>query len=137
MVQAQSKLETRQDHVASVLQQLNQDYQSAKSERSSLAKVYPGNDDEFALIEELELLTVDICGYASQIKDSGTVRNVDSAIVQLQSLNVLENAAIVQFYGDVPAEYPQIQAYIRLLDYLRLLTLEYLQNRSKLVPQCS
>jgi hypothetical protein len=131
MVQAKPKLETRQDHVASILQQLNRDYQNAKSERLALANVYPGNDDEFALLEELELLTVDICGYANQVKDSGTVRQIDAAIAQLQSLNVLENVAIVQFYRDTPAEYPQMQAYIHLLDYLRLLTLESLQNRSK------
>jgi hypothetical protein len=128
MLQAQPKLETRQDHMASILQQINRDYQAAKSERLTLANVYPGDNDEFALIEELELLTVGISGYASQIKDSGTVRDVDAAIAQLQSLNVLENVAVVQFYRNASLEYPQIQAYIRLLDYLRLLTLEYLQN---------
>jgi hypothetical protein len=131
MVQIQDKRETRQGHVASILRQLNCDYQSAKSERLALAEVYPGSDEAFVLLEELELLTVDICGYANQVKDAGSIRNPDLAIAQLQALNVLGNVAIVRFYSDTPAEYPQIQAYIRLLDYLRLLTLEYLQNRSK------
>ena len=112
------------------MQQLTVEYQTAKSERMALIKVYPGTDENFSLIEELELLTIDMCGYANQAKDSGTVKNIDLAIVQLRELNVLGNASIVQFYGDTPTEYPKIQAYIRLLDYLRLLTLEYLQNRS-------
>ena len=118
-------------NLRNVLQQLTVEYQTAKSERMALAKVYPGTDENFSLIEELELLTIDICGYANQVKDSGTVKNIDLAIVQLRELNVLGNVSIVQFYGDTPIEYPKIQAYIRLLDYLRLLTLEYLQNRSR------
>ena len=77
-----------------------------------------------------QLLTIDICGYANQVKESSTVKSIDLAIVQLRELNVLGNASIAQFYSDMPTEYPKIQAYIRLLDYSRLLTLEYLQNRS-------
>ena len=130
MVQIQDKLVTRQAHLRNVLQQLTVEYQTAKSERMALAKVYLGTDENFSLIEELKLLTIDICGYANQVKDSGTVKNIDLAIVQLHELNILGNGSIVQFYSDTPTEYPKIQAYIRLLDYLRLLTLEYLQNRS-------
>ena len=131
MVQIQDKLVTRQAHLRNVLQQLTVEYQTAKSELMALAKVYPGTDENFSLIEELELLTIDIRGYANQVKDSGTVKNIDLAIVELRELNVLGNVSIMQFYGDTPTEHPKIQAYIRLLDYLRLLTLEYLQNRSR------
>ena len=130
MVQIQDKLVTRQTHLRNVLHQLTVEYQTAKSERMALVKVYPGTDENFSLIEELELLTIDICGYAHQVKDSGTVKDIDLGIVQLHELNILGNISIVQFYGDTPTEYPKIQAYIRLLDYLRLLTLEHLQNRS-------
>lgn len=132
MVQIQDNLVTRQAHLRDILQQLTVEYQSAKSERMALAQVYSGTDESFSLVEELELLTTDICGYANQVKDSGTVRNIDLAIAQLRELNVLGNVSIVQFYGDMSTEYPKIQAYIRLLDYSRLLTLEYLQNRSQL-----
>ena len=131
MVQIQDKLVTRQAHLRNVLQQLTVEYQTAKSELMALAKVYPGTDENFSLIEELELLTIDIRGYANQVKDSGTVKNIDLAIVELRELNVLGNVSIMQFYDDTPTEHPKIQAYIRLLDYLRLLTLEYLQNRSR------
>ena len=130
MVQIQDKLVTRQTHLRNVLHQLTVEYQTAKSERMALVKVYPGTDENFSLIEELELLTIDICGYAHQVKDSGTVKDIDLGIVQLHELNILGNISIVQFYGDTPTEYPKIQAYLRLLDYLRLLTLEHLQNRS-------
>ena len=128
MVQIQDKLGTRQVHLKNVLQQLTVEYKTANSERMALSKVYLGTDEKFSLTEELELLTIDICGYANQIKNSGTVQNIDLAIAQLRELNVLGNVSIIQFYGDTPTEYPKIQAYIRLLDYLRLLTLEYAQN---------
>ncbi len=42
-------------------------------------------------------------------------------------LRVFDRSAIAQFYDETRSGYLQMRAYIRMLDYLRLLVLEYLQ----------
>jgi hypothetical protein len=128
MVQVQEKLATQQEHVTQLLKQLTVDYQTTSPERKLVSAKYPGSDEEFSLLEELELLTVDICGYATQIGVAGSLsKNYDQAIAHLQNLRVFDRPIITQFYAEAQLQYPQIQSYIRLLDYLRLLVLEYLQ----------
>ncbi|MFM2432809.1 MAG: hypothetical protein RLZZ511_4023, partial [Cyanobacteriota bacterium] len=82
----------------------------------------------FSILEELEMLTVSISGYAAQIQTTGKVKNTEKAIGDLRQFNVFENPVIGQFYQQADNDYPNLQAYIQLLDYLRLLSLEYLQS---------
>jgi hypothetical protein len=79
----------------------------------------------------LEILTVSISGYATQIQATGKVKNTEKAIGDLRQFNVFENSVVKQFYQQAGNDYPKLQAYIQLLDYLRLLALEYLQSVSQ------
>ncbi len=121
-----NQLGSQQNQINHFLHQLTQLYQDAKSERLQAALTYPGSEDGFSIVEELELLTVDISGYARQIQATGQVKNVENAIVDLRRLNVFENVIVIQFYQVTGSDYPKLQSYIQLLDYLRLLSLEYL-----------
>ena len=123
-----NQLGSRQGQVTHFAHQLTMLYQDAKLERLQAAIDYPGSDDNFSILEELEMLTIGISGYATQIKSTGTVKNTVKAIVDLQKFNVFENAVVSQFYQNAGSDYPKLQAYIQLLDYLRLLSLEYLQS---------
>ena len=136
MIQVQPKLSMQRDRVNQLLTQLIKDEQNAKVERKALAEEYSGTEDGFILLEELELLTVRIQGYASQIESEGTIKHPEQAIADLQSWRVFDVLAIVQFYREARSRYPQTQSYIYLLDYLRLLVLEYLemQQKSQAVP---
>jgi hypothetical protein len=42
-----------------------------------------------------------------------------------------QSPVVSQFYQQAGNDYPKLQAYIQLLDYLRLLLLEYLQSVSQ------
>ena len=103
------------------------DYQNTKSDRKEIAQKYLGSEEEFSFLEELELVTVSICGYASQIETSGGVEIREEAIANLHQLWVFDRSAIAQFYDETRSGYLQMRSYIRMLDYLRLLVLEYLQ----------
>lgn len=118
---------SQQNQINHFLHQLTQLYQDAKSERLQVALTYPGSEDEFSVIEELELLAVDISGYARQIQATGQVKNVENAIGDLRRFKVFGNAIVIQFYQVAGNDFPKLQSYIQLLDYLRLLSLEYLQ----------
>lgn len=136
MMQVQPKLSMQRDRVSQLLAQLIKDEQNAKVERKALAEEYSETEDGFTLLEELELLTVQIQGYASQLESEGTIKYPDQAISDLQGWRVFDVVAIVQFYREARSRYAQTQSYIYLLDYLRLLVLEYLemQQESQAVP---
>jgi hypothetical protein len=127
MIQAQNKLDIQKEYVALLLEQLTIAERNSSQERKAIAKQYPGSEEEFALLEELELLTVNIRGYASIIKLTGGVENVRDAIQQLPQLSVFNVPIVARFYVEQPSPYPQTKMYLQLLDYLRLLVLEYLQ----------
>ena len=111
-----------------LLAQLTVDYQKTQSERREIAQSYFGSEEDLSFLEELELVTVSIRGYASQIEERAEVENREQAIAELHQLRVFDRSVIAQFYDETRSGYLQMQAYIRMLDYLRLLVLEYLQT---------
>jgi hypothetical protein len=127
MTQVQNKLVIQQDIIVQLLAQLTVDYQNTKSERQEIAQNYLGSEEEFSFLEELELVTVSIRGYSSQIDTSEGVEHREEAIADLHQLRVFDRFAIAQFYDEMRSGYLQMRSYIRMLDYLRLLVLEYLQ----------
>jgi hypothetical protein len=134
MVQAQNKLENQKEYVAWLLEQLTIADLNSSSEKKAIAKQYPGSEEEFALLEELELLTVNIRGYASQIKLTSKVDNVQKAMQELPQLSVFNVPIVARFYVEQQSPYPQTKTYLQLLDYLRLLVLEYLQAQEIVQP---
>ncbi|MEI6331966.1 MAG: hypothetical protein WCP16_22230 [Pseudanabaena sp. ELA645] len=132
MAQTQNQLTSQQNYIAQLLEQLTANYQNTKLERNQIAQNFPHSEAEFTPLEDIELLTVCIRGYASQIAASGSLKNDRQAIGELQKLSVFNNHLIVQLYSEARSHYPQMQSYICMLDYLRLLVLEYLQNQQTL-----
>ncbi len=128
MLNTQSAEITR-NYISHLLNELTVNYQNSKRERKEIVSLPPNSDEEFTVLEEIELLTVDIRGYASQIQARGWIENEPEAIERLQAMRVFNVPAIARIYFAVDGDYSQIKAYIRMLDYLRLLTLEYLQMR--------
>ena len=113
------------DYIISLLEQLTMDYKTASQDRKEIADI-PSSQEEFNLLEEVELLTVQLRGYASQIETKGRIENPQLAISHLENMRFFEIPAIAQFYLTTNRKYPQMKAYIRMLDYLRLLLLESL-----------
>jgi hypothetical protein len=134
MAQVQDHLKVQRDYTIQLLNQLTAEYPTLKAEMKQISGQYPGVDDEFAFLEEFELLIVSISGYAKQIQATGSVRQFDAAIAHLQQLQVFANSTIAQFYRGASGQYPKVQSYLQLLDYLRLLTLEYLQMQQTMRP---
>ncbi|MEH2325300.1 MAG: hypothetical protein V7K32_17410 [Nostoc sp.] len=122
--------ELTKKNIVQLLGQLTNVYQATRTERQEIAIQFPPENEEFSLLEELELLTVNLRGYASQFQSTGRIVNKDHAIEQLQAMRVLNLPQIASFYFGSNNSYEQIKSYIRTLDYLRLLLLEYLQFQS-------
>jgi hypothetical protein len=120
--------EVTKKNIIQLLSQLTNTYQNTRSERKEIVTQFPPENEEFSLLEEIELLTVNLRGYASQIAANSQIINKDQVISQLQAMRVFSVSPIDKFYFSNNGKYEQIKNYIRMLDYLRLLLLEYLQS---------
>ncbi len=118
--------ETTKNYIIKLLEQLTIDYKNSKSERQAIAHQLSGDETEFTVLEEIELLTTDIRGYASQIKARGYIQNPQKVITELQHKRVFDIPQIAQLYFNNTHQYEKIKSYLRILDYLRLLIWEYL-----------
>ncbi len=116
------------NYVNHLLKQLTVDYQNTKQERKEIASLFPASNEDFTVLEEIELLTSDIRGYASQIQARGRIENEQEAIERLLTMRVFDVPAIAKIYFTTDGDYLHMKAYIRMLDYLRLLILEYLHS---------
>jgi hypothetical protein len=114
--------------IKDLLTQMTTDYQQTQSERREVAAAFPPSDDDFSIIEELELLTTDLRGYASQLQFRDWIEDPATAIDRLQTLRLFSIPLIAQFYFENSQDYPKLKEYMRQLDYIRLLLLEYLQS---------
>ncbi len=76
-------------NIIQLLAQLTNTYENTRGERREISIQFPPEDEEFSLLEELELLTVNLRGYASQIESTGQIVNQAQAIEQLQAMRVL------------------------------------------------
>lgn len=120
--------ELTKKNIAQLLLKLTTAYQNTRSERKEIAILFPPENEEFSLLEEIELLTVNLRGYASQIAATGEIVNKERVISQLQAMRVFSVSHIGEFYLSSYDKYEQMKNYLRMLDYLRLLLLEYLQS---------
>ena len=110
--------EVTKRNISQLLSQLTNTYQNTRSERKEIVTQFPPENEEFSLLEEIELLTVDLRGYASQIAVTSQVINKDEVISQLQAMRVFSVSPIGQFYFNNNGKYEQIKNYIRMVGLL-------------------
>jgi hypothetical protein len=127
--------EIKRNYIIQLLEQLTIDYRNTKQERQEIAALSSSSEDEFTVLEEIELLTIDIRGYACQIQTQGQINNKQQAIDKLQNMRIFDIPVIARFYFANPQAYRQMKAYLQMLDYLRLLIIEYLQLNQKSQPE--
>lgn len=120
------KTERTKNQIVQVLEQLTRDYQNIQPERRLIAVNFPASEDEFSILEEIELLTVKIRGYASQIQVRDKIDNPQLAIEDLKNLTIFDIPAIADFYFGSDGEYQRMKVYLQKLDYLQLVMIEYL-----------
>jgi hypothetical protein len=100
-----------------------------KDERRKLWEAEKESEQEYTVWSQLELLSTYIAGYVSQIVSVGYTRQKpQEAIAHLHQLSIFDVDCIVDWYRSSGEEYPKIKQFFELLDYIRLLTLEYIER---------
>ena len=64
-------------NISQLLSQLINTYQNTRSERKEIVTQFLPENEEFSLLEEIELLTVNLRGYASQIASENQITKKD------------------------------------------------------------
>ncbi|WP_199246403.1 hypothetical protein [[Phormidium] sp. ETS-05] len=120
-------LESARIYINLLVDELIVYYHNAKEERQRLSAISNPDEEEFTLLEEIELLTGDIRGYASQVKISGKLRNEEEAASQLQKMRVFDVTTIEKWYFESGEDFWHLKLYLKMLDYLRCLLIEYIK----------
>ena len=120
-------LEQSTKKIVDLLTQLTQDYQQIlQQDTNSLLENFSTNNHEFSILEEIDLLTTDLRGYASQIKINQQIKNTDQALTKLRNLRILANPSLAELYFIKNKQFPLIYQYLQKLDYFKLLIIDWL-----------
>ena len=120
-------LEQSTQKIIDLLNQLTQDYQQLlQQDKPLLFETFPPNSQTLSILEEIDLLTTDLRGYASQITINQQIQNPDQALTRLRSMRLLENPSLAELYFTKNKQFPIIYQYLQKLDYLKLLLIDWL-----------
>ncbi|UXE59029.1 MAG: hypothetical protein KA717_24115 [Woronichinia naegeliana WA131] len=122
-----NSLEQSTQKIIDLLNQLTQDYQQLlQQDKTLLLETFPPNDQTLSILEEIDLLTTDLRGYASQISINQQIQNPDQALTILRSMCLLENQFLAELYFTKNKQFPLFYQYLQKLDYLKLLLIDWL-----------
>jgi hypothetical protein len=120
-------LEQSTQKIIDLLNQLTQDYQQLlQQDKPLLFETFPPNNQTLSILEEIDLLTTDLRGYASQISINQQIQNPDQALTTLRSMRLLENLSLAELYFTKNKQFPLFYQYLQKLDYLKLLLIDWL-----------
>ena len=120
-------LEQSTQKIIDLLNQLTQDYQQLlQQDKPLLFETFPPNNQTLSILEEIDLLTTDLRGYASQISINQQIQNPDQALTTLRSMRLLENPSLAELYFTKNKQFPLFYQYLQKLDYLKLLLIDWL-----------
>lgn len=98
-----------------------------KDERHLLWLTEKESNQEYTIWDRLEIMSSDILGYLSQLNKRGMIQQpAENIIKHLHNMSLFETDYLALWYIESAKNYPKIKQYLEMLDYARLLILEYL-----------
>ena len=127
MTQNAKRLDLRREYLAQLLILRNHQYRETKEERRQLFEDEIEEEQEFPVWAELELLSSDVVGYASQIVEKGQVSSPQQALEVLNRYYILDKRKLIDWYLTTnETTCPNMKQFLITLDYIRLITVEYI-----------
>jgi hypothetical protein len=114
-------------HIYLLSEQLNTLYQNMSKERKAIALWE--EDQDFSILGILELFSAEIQGYAEQVKLDQFAESLPPKINHLRQLNTFSVDYFTKWYFENWQTYPRTKQYVEQLDHLRLVILEYFNQR--------
>lgn len=118
-----------QKRIAELMDRLFDHQKSLRDERKKLWQIEKESEEQYTVLDRLEVLYMFIAGYVSQIATKGYTRQEPHEVIShLHQLSIFNVDCIIKWYPTAEQEYPKIKQFFELLDYIRLLTLDYVQR---------
>ncbi|NEP13963.1 MAG: hypothetical protein F6K14_27925 [Symploca sp. SIO2C1] len=117
---------TAETYIQQILNQLLIKYQNTQLEREKIS-LWEENQ-EFSILGIVEIFTDDIRGYAFQVIRKNYSTHAQNILNELEKLKILEITEVTNWYFNPKFDYPKMKQYIEILNYLRLLIIEYIRN---------
>jgi hypothetical protein len=115
--------------IAELLNLLKEHGRSIKEERRKLWHSEKYLQEAYKVWDRLEIFSADIIGYVSGINSKDyRLNEAEKVINHLHRLSIFDVECIRKWYPTAAEEYPKIKHYFELLDYIRLLSLDYIQR---------
>lgn len=114
--------------IISLLDQLTHDYHQIQQSEAKSLITFSLNEQEFSIMEEIDLITTDLRGYASQIKITNQIQKPDQSLKYLRQTFILSNPLIADLYFSQKEKFPLTHQYLQKLDYLKFLLIDALTN---------
>ncbi len=124
--------------IAELLNRLEEHKRTIKEERSKLRHNDEDDAQGYTVLDRLEILSLKVMGYLSRIDSENFIsKEPEKVINHLHRLSIFNVECIMKWYPTAAQEYPKIKHYFELLDYIRLLTIDYIQRYRLPEPQQS
>lgn len=115
--------------IAELLGRLLELKKATKEERPKLWQVEKESTEPYTVLDRLDILSADIIGYISRIdSENYRLKDPQKAINHLHKLSIFNLECIMKWYPTAAEEYPKLKQYFELLDYIRLLSLAYIEQ---------
>ncbi len=124
--------------IAELLNRLKEHGRTMKDERSKLWDNDKNDTQGYSVLDRLEVLSLNVMGYLSGLDSEKFISKEPEKVVNhLHKLSIFNVECIMKWYPSAAQEYPKIKHYFELLDYIRLLTIDYIQRYRLPEPQQS
>lgn len=115
--------------IAELLRRLKEHGRTIKDERARLWHIEKGSPEPYVVWERLEMLSAGIIGYVPEsASEDYRLKDPKKVVSHLHKLSIFNVECIMKWYPTAAEDYPKIKHYFELLDYIRLLTLDYIQQ---------
>lgn len=118
-----------QKRIAELMERLFDHQKFLRDERKKLWQIEKASEEQYTVLDRLEVLSMFIVGYVSQITTKGYTRQEPQEVIShLHRLSIFNVECIIKWYPTADKEYPKIKEFFELLDYIRLLAIDYIQR---------
>lgn len=115
--------------IAEVFESLIPEYRNTRAERRKLPDQEWDAHHEHSILGDIQLFDTYIAGYAAQIAEKGNlIQPPHQALSDLTHYQFFTRPYLSEWYFAPDNNYPKLKAYVRKLDYLRLLLMEYIEQ---------
>ncbi|MBN1284690.1 MAG: hypothetical protein JXB47_04760 [Anaerolineae bacterium] len=124
MIENGGKLSARRRHLALLLELEVAEFQDSAEEHERMSKE-TFDSEEFPIWAEIELFADAVRGGASQIAHEGVVSKPEAVLEHLRKSSIFDLPSFSQWYFN-QSGYSKTKTDTRTLDYIRLLSIEYI-----------